>query len=121
MVAVDLTQLVDEIRERNLSRNRHYRLMSRGPYRAAMRLKRYLDGIATQLEELTAAGDAQVRLERPAPGRVWLRIAVARLQVERHCHLSEEELACLCRHHPGVRPLLAADAETAAPPPSLEE
>lgn len=115
MVAVELTRLVDEIREQNLSRNRHFRLMSRGPYRAAMRLKRYLDGLAAQLRELAASGDLDAQLHRPAPGRVWLRITVARLQVERHCHLSEEELECLCRHHPDVRPLLAAGAGGQAP------
>lgn len=108
MVALDLTHLVDEIREKRLSRNRCFTLMNRGPYRAAMRLGRYLDNLARQILELNGQGTLQLRMLRPAPGRVRLRISVRHLRVERHCHLSEDELECMCRHHPDVRPLVAS-------------
>lgn len=106
MVAVDLTALVDEIRERRLSRNRHFRLMSRGPYRAAMRLKRYLDGLAEELRRGVAAGEIQLSVDRPSPGTVRLRLVNAPIQAVRQCFLSERELACLCRHHPDVRRII---------------
>lgn len=109
MTTAPLTELVDEIRERKLSRNRHFKLMSRPPYRAAMRLKRYLDGLAEELRSGTGSiGSAELRasLHRLEPGRVMLRLIRPRIQAERRCYLSDEELQCLYRHHPDVRTLI---------------
>ena len=102
MVAAGLTALVDEIRERNLSRNRHFRLMSQSRYRAAMRLKRYLDGLADELRASQATGEPRLIVTRPSPGRVVLHLRWSRIQAERRCHLTTEELDCLCRHHRDV-------------------
>ncbi len=106
MTTAPLTELVDEIRERKLSRNRHFKLMSRPPYRAAMRLKRYLDGLADELRSETGSTELCASLHRLEPGRVMLRLVRPRIQAERRCYLSDEELRCLYRHHPDVRTLI---------------
>ena len=106
MVAVNLTALVDEIRTRRLSRNRNFHLMSRAPYRAAMRLMRYLDRLAEDLRRCGAEQGAQLTVRRDPPDRVELRIVDPPIQAERHCYLSEDELRCLLRHHPDVRPII---------------
>lgn len=101
-----LVPLMEEIRARGLTRNRHFTLMSRDDYSRAARLRRYLDGLAREIVLFGEQGELEVRLTRPGPERVTLHLAVERLQLRRVCHLSVAEFDHLCRHHPAAGRLL---------------
>ena len=106
MVGSSLTALVEEIRTRGLSRNRHYHLMSQPPYREAMRLKRYLDGLAQEITRLSSQGPLPVRVSFHGAQRVTVRLRFSKLQATRCCYLSRDEFDVLCRLHPAVGRLL---------------
>lgn len=102
MVASQVMALVDEIRRRRLSRNKHFTLFSRREYREARRVQRYLDGLAADLASLADDGEIDLGLETGLDERLVLTVDVARLGLRRRCYLSREELDYLAHHHPDV-------------------
>jgi hypothetical protein len=102
MVASEVMALVDEIRRRRLSRNKHFTLFTRREYREARRIQRYLDGLAAELTTLADEGELDLGLETETDGRLVLTVEVARLGLRRRCYLSREELDYLADHHAEV-------------------
>jgi len=113
MVASQVMALVDEIRRRRLSRNKHFSLLSRRDYREARRIQRYLDGLAADLTALARKGELDLQLETGPDGRLILTVNVARLQVRRRCYLAREELDYLADHH---APVAKHIADATGPP-----
>ncbi len=107
MMATAVMTLVDEIRRRRLSRNKHFSLLSRREYREARRIQRYLDGLAADLSALANEGELDLGLETGPHGKHVLTVEVARIQMHRRCYLSGEELDYFANHHPDVAQLIA--------------
>lgn len=106
MVASQVMALVDEIRRRRLSRNKHFSLFSRREYREARRIQRYLDALGSELTALAEDGDLALGLETVADGRLVVTVEVARLGLRRRSYLSREELDYLRAHHEALAQLL---------------
>jgi hypothetical protein len=101
-----LIALAEDIWQRQLTRNRHLELLAEGDRPAALRLKRYLDGWARELNRLQAAGGLLLRCEPLPHDRVAVHVSVPRLQLSRVTFFHREELAVMCRHHDGLAGLL---------------
>jgi hypothetical protein len=106
MMASAVMTLVDEIRRRKLSRNKHFTLLSRREYREARRIQRYLDGLAADLSSLADGGELDLGLEDGPDGRFVLTVEVTRLGLRRRCYLCREELDYFTNYHPDVAQLI---------------
>ncbi|MFH2010585.1 MAG: hypothetical protein ABI333_28550 [bacterium] len=102
MIGSQVMQLVHEIRRKRLSRNKHFGLFEHREYRAARRVKRYLDALAGEIVGLSNEGELDLELEWKDDDRAELHLGVQRLQLRRCCYLSRAELDYLLEHSPEV-------------------
>ncbi len=89
-----------------LSRNRHFDLFADPRARRAIRLHRYLQGLARALAEADADDLAVHRAGGEVAGDYALRIEFPVVHGRRTAYLSETELRLLAEHAPEVARLL---------------